>query len=355
MKHLRIPAVLFLVLSLLFPAVAEEAATNLYEVPVYANVFLDPGSTPVITENSYVSENIAIHITALRYEVPVAAYTQKCDVFIADIRVKDVHSFCRAFPGAQWGKQKQKLVPLSESAGAVLAMSGDSASDLYGGWLVFNGEMIRDGKKTPKYHRDLGILYENGEFVTLDGKDFKAKENKEALRASFDRGEIWQLFYFGPRLLDDEGHAMKKFNSDVNPANPRSVIGYYEPGHYCFVQVDGRSTKSKLERGKVNRGLTLQNLSVLMEKLGCKAAYNLDGGKTSQMYYDGQVISTPQNGGRKLGDIVLIREPVPAEEPSEQPAEESAEQPTEQPAEQSAEQPAEQSAEQPDAEPAGSR
>ena len=310
MRKLSLLCAMFLLLSSLVSVIAEDLATNLYEVPVYASVFLEPGSTPVVTDDSYVSENIAIHITALRYELPFGKYVQKCDIYIADIHIKDIHSFCRAFPGEKWGKKKQRISPLSESAGAVLSMSGDSASDLYGGWLVFNGEMIRDGSKKPKYHRDLGILYESGEFVTLDGMDFKKAEKKEELRASFDRGEIWQLFYFGPRLLDDEGHAMNKFNSDVNPVNPRSVIGYYEPGHYCFVQVDGRNTKSKLEPGKYNKGLTLQNLSALMEKLGCKAAYNLDGGKTSQMYYGGKVISTPQNGGRTLADIVLIREPV---------------------------------------------
>ena len=51
------------------------------------------------------------------------------------------------------------------------------------------------------------------------------------------------------------------------------------------------------------------SLSRLMEELGCKAAYNLDGGRTSQMYFGGKVISAPQDGGRRLGDIVLIREP----------------------------------------------
>ena len=40
----------------------------------------------------------------------------------------------------------------------------------------------------------------------------------------------------------EDGKAKTTFTSDVKPKNPRSVIGYYEPGHYCFVQVDGRKT-----------------------------------------------------------------------------------------------------------------
>ena len=331
MRRLRILWLALLCASLCFSAAAEGDSSP----------FLAPGEEPVVTEDSYVSENIAIHITSCRYEVQAGKTVQKTDIFVADIWVKDIHSFCRAFPGEAWGKKKQKIIPLAEEAHALIAMSGDSASDLYGGWLVFNGEMIgnRNGKKWSKYRRDVGILYESGEFVTRAWKDI----DREALLAEIEDKQVWQIFYFGPRLLDDEGHAMTKFNSDVNPVNPRSVIGYYEPGHYCFVQVDGRGTKSKLEPGKKNKGLTLQNLSIFMESLGCKAAYNLDGGKTSQMYFGGQVISTPENGGRKLGDIVLVTEPLPevpaedisveTESPTKEPTESPAEEPTESPAE----------------------
>ncbi len=268
--------------------------------------FLAPGEAPIITENSYVSENVAITITARRLEIPVNdKVTQKSDVFIADIRVKSLSSFCRFFPGKKWRTTTQSIQKLSESSQAILAMSGDSANNLNKGWVIINGEIMRDGTKSVNRTRDLGILYRTGEMVTLSAKEFDSQKIKEEA----ERGDIWQLFLFGPMLLDEEGHAMTKFNSNVGPVNPRSVIGYYEPGHYCLVQVDGRQTKSKLEPGKKNKGVTLKSLSLFMEELGCKAAYNLDGGKTSQLYFNGQTISTPQGGGRKLGDIVLVKEP----------------------------------------------
>ncbi len=71
-----------------------------------------------------------------------------------------------------------------------------------------------------------------------------------------------------------------------------------------MVVVDGRGESA---------GITLPALSQLFHDLGCTAAYNLDGGKTSQLYFNGSVISTPENGGRKLADIVLIREPQPGD------------------------------------------
>ena len=107
-------------------------------------------------------------------------------------------------------------------------------------------------------------------------------------------------------LLDENGKAMTKFNTNVGPANPRSVIGYYEPGHYCLVQVDGRRTESRLEKGKINVGMTMKQTSALMEQLGCAAAYNLDGGQSSVLWYNGENLSNPYNGGRNVMDAVLI-------------------------------------------------
>ena len=288
------------------PLIEEESDAAAAEREDGDSPFLAPGAEPVLTETSYTSENVAITITTRRLEIQANAKTvQKSDVFIADIRIKNLASLCRAYPGKKWNTKTERIEKLARDNQAILAMSGDSANNLNAGWVIINGKVVRDGTKKRNRTRDLGILYQTGELVTIPAKEFSS----EAIRQAAEGGEIWQLFLFGPRLLDDEGHAMTRFNSKVGPVNPRSVIGYYEPGHYCFVQVDGRQTKSKLEPGKKNKGVTLTNLSKLMEELGCKAAYNLDGGRTSALYFGGQLISTPQNGGRKLGDIVLVREP----------------------------------------------
>ncbi|NLD83421.1 MAG: phosphodiester glycosidase family protein [Clostridiales bacterium] len=309
MKKLCSLLCLLLLLTAFLPAGAEEEILPITEAQPpssWEGPFLAPGSEPVWTENSYISENIAITITARRMEIPVNVKTiQKSDVFIADIRIRTLDCFQRACPGNKWKSTTQRITTLSENNQAILSMSGDSAANLTAGWVIINGEIARDGSKKGNRTRDLGILYRTGELVTVSAKEFSS----ENIKQEAENGEIWQLFLFGPRLLDDEGRAMTKFNSKVGPVNPRSVIGYYEPGHYCFVQVDGRQTKSQLEAGKKNKGLTLTSLSRLMEELGCKAAYNLDGGRTSQMYFGGKVISAPQDGGRRLGDIVLIREP----------------------------------------------
>ena len=94
---------------------------------------------------------------------------------------------------------------------------------------------------------------------------------------------------------------MTKFDSDVPGANPRSAIGYYEPGHYLFVLVDGR-------QANYSKGMTLTELSQIFEDRGCKVAYNFDGGYSALMYFNGDVYSKPAQGGREVSDIVYIGE-----------------------------------------------
>lgn len=278
-------AALLLLMCLTFAcAVAEENGFNAPE-----GTFLPEGEI-IQTESSYQSHNIAISITSMRCD--------SSDVYIADIYVRSLDCFQRVYAGGEWGKTTAKVKKMAEDSGAILAMTGDSGQVIEKGWCIGNGVVWRS---TTNRKRDIAVLYKNGELKTFPGPvDYEALEPA--------MGDMWHCFLFGPVLLDAEGKAMTEFNSNVGRRNPRSALGYYEPGHYCFVQVDGRGTKSILETGKTNKGITLAALSELMEELGCTAAYNLDGGQSSMMWFGGELLSTPYNGGRRVGDAVIIKE-----------------------------------------------
>ena len=128
------------------------------------------------------------------------------------------------------------------------------------------------------------------------------------LRYSFDMAAeaekgILDVWSFGPMLLDGEGRSMHEFDTTVAAANPRTAIGYYEPGHYCFVAADGRGCEG-------SSGCTMEELSKLFEDLGCAAAYNLDGGQSSVMVWNSgsMTVNSPANGGRPVSDIIYIPE-----------------------------------------------
>ena len=294
----RLLTVLLMLAMLLPCALSEEA-----EIPAladfsdkFADKFLLAGSEPIVTENSYQSEDVNITITTRR--------VSDSDVYVADIYVRSVECFQRGHAGDKYGKATAKVKDMAANRDAILAMTGDSGHYFTKGWAISNGVI---NKSSPNRLRDIAILYRDGVMVGVPNENV----DNDLIRAEADAGKIWHIFLFGPSLLDAEGKARPKAefeDCNVKAANPRSVIGYYEPGHYCFVQVDGRKNKSALEAGKKNLGIKMRDLALLMEELGCKAAYNLDGGQSSMMWYNGEIISSPHKGGRPVGDIVLIKD-----------------------------------------------
>ena len=67
-----------------------------------------------------------------------------------------------------------------------------------------------------------------------------------------------------------------------------------------FVVVDGRSDESA--------GVTMTGLAEIMQSLGAQTAYNLDGGGSSTMYFNGGVVNDPLGKGEERGvsDILYI-------------------------------------------------
>ena len=86
-------------------------------------------------------------------------------------------------------------------------------------------------------------------------------------------------------------------------SNPRTAIGQIDELHYVFVVSDGRTSASD--------GLSLYELASFMSELGVRTAYNLDGGGSSTMVFNGRVVNNPTTNGRSISersvsDIVYI-------------------------------------------------
>ncbi len=243
--------------------------------------------TVVDTEDTYCDPSRSITLT----RVETKERTGKTLVyFVADIYVQNVESIRRGIHGKSFTDiHLRSLKQLSEECDAIIAMSGDHCTVGENGYVVINGEVQYQSKKL---NRDLCVLYRDGVLKTYAPKDI----NPDMIEA---RG-VWQTWNFGPTLLDDDGEPLKTFNlpDHVEERNPRAAIGYYEPGHYCFVLVDGRQNGYSM-------GLTLDELALLMKDLGCTAAYNLDGGISAQIAWHSQRVNHP-GADRTLADIVYI-------------------------------------------------
>jgi len=100
----------------------------------------------------------------------------------------------------------------------------------------------------------------------------------------------------------------RPIRTDVPAPNPRCGIGYFEPGHYCFVVVEGRGVNG-------SDGLDMVGFAELFRSLGCVGAYNLDGGGTAVMANAEGPISTLCSSDRGCGDMAyLAARPLGAEE-----------------------------------------
>ncbi len=238
--------------------------------------------TVVVTENSYTSPDVSITVTE--------ETSGNITYYVADIYVRDITCFQSALARDTYGSGfRDSITDMAVLNDALLAINGDYYGNTNEGVVIRNGVIYRANAT----NCDVCVLYYDGTMKVMPGSSFSVEE------AVADGA--WQAWTFGPALLDTDGSMLTSFASTnrIISANPRTAIGYYEPGHYCMIVVDGRGESA---------GITLPDLSRLFYDLGCTAAYNLDGGNSSVMVWNSEVINQPSGGGRESSDALLIAE-----------------------------------------------
>ena len=259
-----------------------EAEADTDDTPIsdkFADMYTD---TVVMTDNSYSSPDISITVT--EETLGNATY------YLADIYVRDITCFQSALARDTYGSGfRDSIENMALLNKALLAVNGDYYGNTNEGVVIRNGVIYRANKT----NCDVCVLYYDGTMRVMPGSSFSVEE-------AIQDG-AWQAWTFGPALLDTDGSVLTSFDSTkrIISVNPRTAIGYYEPGHYCMVVVDGRGESS---------GITLPDLSRLFYDLGCTAAYNLDGGNSSIMVWNNAIINEPSGGGRESSDALLIAE-----------------------------------------------
>lgn len=235
----------------------------------------------VQTDTSYKSPNISVELETVS--------ENGMTYYVADIYVADISYFKTAFAEGEYGKGIRAMtLDMAKENNAIVAISGDYYGNRDDGTVIRNGNIYRE----ESYAGDSCVLYYDGTMEAYFADEFDVETAKA--------NGAYQTWCFGPKLLDN-GQPMEEFNSEVSRKNPRSAIGYFEPGHYCFVLVDGR------QEG-YSDGASLAELSQIFYDLGCKDAYNLDGGQTAAMAFGDSLASRPVDGGRRVSDILYISE-----------------------------------------------
>ena len=139
---------------------------------------------------------------------------------------------------------------------------------------------------------------------SIKTENFSIIDESEVSADSLNTGDIAQILSFGPALIKDGKIAVDSTSevSQSKSSNPRTAIGEISPLHYVIVVSDGRTSESA--------GLSLLELAQVFADKGCTTAYNLDGGGSSTMYFNGRIVNNPTDGRstgeREVSDIVYI-------------------------------------------------
>ena len=189
---------------------------------------------------------------------------------------------------------------IAENNGAVAAINGGGFTDqssnaLWTGNGGFPIGLIMSGGKI--IFNDLGA---NGEAdllaITKEGVMLVGKYSVEKLQELGAQ----EALSFGPSLVINGKMTSMSGDGGWGIA-PRTVIGQRKDGAIILLVIDGRGASSL--------GATLKEAQEVIYKLGAINAMNLDGGKSTTMYYDGDIINTPSDsmGERSIPTAIIVK------------------------------------------------
>ncbi len=253
------------------------------------------------SEDTSTSDSVVASDTILgTYEsdeatITVSEYTYEgTEVYVADVTLSSAQYLKTAFAEDTYGKNVTETTSeMAEANDAILAINGDNYGSQESGYVIRNGVIYREDAG----ENDVLCIFTDGSMKVYSPDEYTAEELLEM--------GVWQAFSFGPALVED-GEVSVTSEDEVGKAmasNPRTAIGIIDELHYLIVVSDGRTSESE--------GLSLKELAEFMESLGATTAYNLDGGGSSTMVFEGEVINNPTTSGksikeREVNDIVYI-------------------------------------------------
>lgn len=217
--------------------------------------------------------------------------------FIAKIKLFDPTAFKVVLGKDQLGKL-ETTSSAAKRTNAILAInaggfytekrSGTTYAQLIGN-TVINGKLVEPFNGYP------GDLFFAG--INKKGQVIGTVPHSENDIMKLDP---YQGVSFSPVLLEN-GQKIEIPKKWKKTRHPRTIIGKYANDDLIVIVIDGR-------RDKWSIGISLERLQDKLLELGVKDAYNLDGGGSSAMYYEGQILNKPSDRRERpvVNNIVIM-------------------------------------------------
>lgn len=251
-----------------------------------------------IDPNSSTSDGIQItginDDTIERYEIDGNTYTGYLLVIHDPKRVKIGYS-------SKLGKAGETTSTIAKHNKAVAAVNAGGFVD-----ESANGKQWAGTGGIPR-----GIIMTDGKIVYNDYKNDKIEDNfvaiteegellvgKRTLSELKEKG-VREAISFGPALIVNGEKAITNGDGGWGKA-PRTAIGQRKDGSILLLVLDGKQI-SRL-------AATLRDVQDVLYEFGAYNASNLDGGSSTTMYYNGEVINNPDSalGERSIPSIIYV-------------------------------------------------
>ena len=279
-----------------------------YLLPINFEIQKQRAIAAYFTETGYEDSTLSVRIETGRFE-------DRCDYWTADIVIKDP-SQLRTSAAAKVGflsKGTKDGVELCARINAVVGLNGDfvHGTEKYDfGYVIRQGVLYRNNLDTAgkwnSHLMDLLLIDEDGDFHIIRRAEAGAVKDMK-----IEGKRIMQAFTFGPALIidgekiDDFGGAESWINMDAG--GPKQRIAFCQAGelHYKVVCCSGPYTNTRTKAK--NTGLTLAEFASLVAEQDVQTAYNLDGGDSVLLYFNGRIVNEkPNQGTRKLQDVIYF-------------------------------------------------
>ena len=254
----------------------------------------DTSASATVTDTSYTQGDTGVTIST----VTTGSGDSTVTYYVADVVLNDATTLKSAFAEDTYGENiTETTSAIAEDHNAIFAINGDYYGFRDTGIVIRNGVVYRD-----EGARQGIAFYKDGTVKVYD----ETTTTADQLIAD----GVWNTLSFGPSLLENGWIAsgIEDVEVDTNFGNhsiqgeqPRTAVGVIDQNHLVFVVVDGRSPG-------YSAGVTMTELAEIMQGLGATTAYNIDGGGSSTMYFNGSLVNNPLGGNKERGtsDILYI-------------------------------------------------
>lgn len=247
---------------------------------------------PESTVHYYLDETILVIVW--KQKVENTAFT------FAEVKLLHPSQFRRHLSGEEFGSGKLELTSeMSREVNAVLGCSGDYYSYRRRGLTIVDGTVRKYVTGLPD------TCYINGEGDLILERDQQFAD-MEAVQAYADENDIRFSLSFGPILVKDgENVCPKGYDlGEVKERYSRAAICQMDKLHYLYIAAG--------MEGSANSLMTMRTFSKHVAETGCKQAYALDGGQTTTIVLNNEVINHVNYGSeRKISDIIYFATAIP--------------------------------------------